>query len=289
MKKMLSLSALGLMALCSAPITASAQAPAPAPDPNAPPQVLVITREEVKPGRGAAHVANEVGWAAMMAKAQWSTGWLGATSLTGPSEAWFFTGFASLAEFDKDRVAQEAAPALSDTAKFQAIDGDLVNRTSTLIAAYRPLLSYQPDVNLAKMRYFSVDTVVVKPGQAAPFAAQWREIIEAHSKAKLDEHWAVYEVTSGGQTGTYMFIYALDSLATLDASGAKHVASAYRDAMGEAGRAANTRMNQDAIEWQQNRLFAFSPKMSHLTKAWTDVDPDFWMPRPAPVAIAKKK
>ena len=287
MKKMLSLSALGLMAVCSAPLIASAQAAAQ--DPNAPAQLLVITREEMKPGRGAAHIANEVGWAEMMSKAQWPTGWLGATSLTGPSEAWFFTGFASLAEFDKDRVAQEAAPALSDTAKFQAIDGDLVNRTSTLIAAYRPLLSYQPDVNLAKMRYFSVDTVVVKPGHGAAFAAQWRDIIEAHSKAKLDEHWAVYEVTSGGQAGTYMFFYAFDSLATLDASGAKHAASAYRDAMGEAGRAANTRMNQDAIEWQQNRLFAFSPKMSHLSKAWTDVDPDFWMPRPAPVAVVKKR
>lgn len=287
MKKILSLSALGLMAVCSAPIIASAQAPASGPD--APPPVLVITREEMKPGRGAAHLANEVGWAGMMAKAQWPTGWLGATSLTGPSEAWFFTGFASLAEFDKDRVAQDAAPALSDTAKFQAIDGDLVNRTSTLIAAYRPLLSYQPEVSLPKMRYFSVDTVLVKPGHAAAFAAQWRDIIAAHSTAKLDEHWAVYEVTSGGQAGTYMFFYALDSLATVDASGAKHVAAAYRDAMGEAGRAANTRMNQDAIEWQQNRLFAFSPKMSHLTKAWTDVDPDFWVPRPAPVAVVKKK
>jgi len=287
MKKILSLSALGLMAVCTTPIIASAQAPAR--EPNAPPQVLVITREEMKPGKGAAHVANEVGWAAMMAKAQWPTGWLGATSLTGPSEAWFFTGFASLAEFDQDRVAQDAAPALSDTAKFQAVDGDLVNRTSTLIATYRPLLSYQPDVSLAKMRYFSVDTVVVKPGHGAAFAAQWRDIIEAHSKGKLDEHWAVYEVTSGGQTGTYMFFYPLESLSTLDASGAKHAASPYRDAMGEAGRAANTRMNQDAIEWQQNRLFAFSPKMSHLSKAWTDVDPDFWMPRPVPVLAVKKK
>ena len=287
MKKILSLPVLALMAVCSAPLFASAQAAAQ--DPNALPQVLVITREEMKPGRGAAHLANEVGWAAMMSKAQWPTGWLGTTSLTGPSEAWFFTGFASLAEFDKDRVAQEAAPGLSDTAKFQAVDGDLVNRTSTLLAAYRPLLSYQPEVSLPKMRYFSIDTVVVKPGHGAAFAAQWRDIIEAHSKAKLDEHWAVYEVTSGGQAGTYMFFYAVESLATVDASGAKHTAAAYRDAMGEAGRAANTRMNQDAIEWQQNRLFAFSPKMSHLNKAWTDVDPDFWMPKPAPIPVVKKK
>ena len=40
---------------------------------------------------------------------------------------------------------------------------------------------------------------------------------------------------------------------------------------------------------QQNRILAFSPKMSALSKAWTDVDPAFWAPKPIPVQAAKKK
>ena len=299
MKTILSVFVLGWLAAGSAtpvvsaqvPPQAPAQAPAqdPAQDPNAPPPILVIAREEVKPGRGAAHTANEVGWAAMMAKGQWPTGWLGTTSLTGPSEAWFFTGFGSLAEYDKDRLAQDEAPALRDTAKFQAQDGELVNRTSTLIGTFRPGLSYQPTVTLPKMRYLSIDTVIVKPGHVGEFVDRWQEIIAAHTKSALDEHWAVYEITSGAQAGTYLFIYPMDSLATLDGSGAKHGAAAYRDAMGEGGRARNNAMNRDAIEWQQNRIFAFNPKMSYLNKAWVDADPAFWTPKAPPAPAPKKK
>ena len=289
MKAVLSVFVVACLASASAATDLSAQTPAQ--DPNAPPATLVIFREELKPGKVAAHTANEVGWAAMMAKAQWPTGWLGTTSLTGPSEAWFFTGFGSLAEYDKDRVAQDAAESLSDSANFSAQDGELLTRTSTLIGTFRPQLSYQPVVSLPKMRYFSVDTVVVKPGYAGEFIERWQEIIAAHTKAALDEHWAVYEITSGGQTGTYLFIYALDSLATLDASGAKHRATAYRDAIGEGGRARNNEMTRNAIVSQQNRIFAFSPKMSYLNKAWIDVDPGFWVPKPppAPTPPAKKK
>jgi hypothetical protein len=287
MKTVLSVFVVACLALGSAAPVVSAQTPAQ--DPNAPPTTLVIFREEVKPGKGAAHTANEVGWAAMMAKAQWPTGWLGTTSITGPSEAWFFTGFGSLAEYDKDRLAQDAAESLSDSAKFSAQDGELLTRTSTLIGTFRPQLSYQPVVNLPKMRYFSVDTVVVKPGHAGEFTERWQEIIAAHTKATLDEHWAVYEITSGGQVGTYLFLYALDSLAPLDESAAKHRATAYRDAMGEGGRSKNNEMSRNAIEWQQNRIFAFSPKMSYLNKAWTDVDPAFWAPKPSPAPPAAKK
>ena len=282
-------SVLAVVCLASAIAAPVVSAQTPAQDPNAPPATLLIFREEVKPGKGAAHTANEVGWAGMMAKAQWPTGWLGTTSITGPSEAWFFTGFGSLAEFDKDRVAQDAAESLADSAKFSAQDGELLNRTSTLIGAYRPALSYQPSVSLPKMRYFSVDTVVVKPGYVGEFIERWQEIIAAHTKAALDEHWAVYEITSGGQTGTYLFFYAVDSLATIDASGAKHRATAYRDAMGEGGRARNNEMTRNAIVSQQNQIFAFSPKMSYLNKAWVDVDPAFWTPKPPPAPAPTKK
>ena len=269
----------------------------PAQDPKSPalspqaavPPTLVIAREEVKPGKGGAHSVNEVGWAAMMAKAEWPTGWLGTTSITGPSEAWFFTGYQSLADYDKDRVAQDAAPLLADAVKFSAQDGELLNRTSILLGTYRPRLSYQPALSLPKMRYFSIDTVVVKPGHVGEFIERWQEIVAAHTAAKLDEHWTVYEITSGAQTGTYLFIYPLESLATLDESGGKHGASTYRDAMGETGRAKNNEMNRNGIEWQQNRILAFSPKMSALSKAWTDVDPAFWAPKPIPVLAVKKK
>jgi hypothetical protein len=156
------------------------------------------------------------------------------------------------------------------------------------MARYRPAMSYKPMGNLGKMRYFTIDTVRVKPGYEGAFAERWREIVAAHEKANVDEHWAVYSVSAGAPTGTFMFIYARASLAELDEAGASHTSDAYRDAIGESGRAKNVAMTREAVEFDQTNHFAFSPKTSYVPKSWVDADPAFWTP-PAPPMPPKKK
>ena len=65
-----------------------------------------IEREELRPGKGAAHAVNEAAWAAAYAKAQSPVQWLGMTSVTGPSEAWFLTRLDSFAAFEKTMPAR---------------------------------------------------------------------------------------------------------------------------------------------------------------------------------------
>ena len=79
----------------------------------------------------------------------------------------------------------------------------------------------------------------------------------------------------------------MESLAPLDASPAKHRAQAYRDTVGERGRMLNSQVTKDAVLSQQNRILAFSPKMSYLGKEWVDGDPEFWTVKPAPATPAK--
>ena len=65
MRDVLRVSALLMLSLVNAvPVAAQAKEP---PDP---PNVLVIYREEVRPGKAAAHSANEQAWAAAFAKGQ---------------------------------------------------------------------------------------------------------------------------------------------------------------------------------------------------------------------------
>ena len=273
---------------CTILLPAVLTAQTPAPDPNGPPQLLVVFRESVKIGKDAAHEANEQGWASVLSKAQWPTGWLGTTSMTGPNEAWYFTGYPSWEAFEKDTKAKDTAEALAETRKHAAADGELVNTTSQILARYRPGMSYQPTGQLGTYRYFTIDTVRVKPGRDGEFAERWRAIVAAHEKAKLDEHWAVYSVSAGAPTGTFMFIYARKSLAELDAAPAAHTSDAYRDAMGEAGRARNNEVFRDIVEFEQTNHFAFSPKMSYVPKSWVDEDPKFWnVPAPAPMTAKK--
>ena len=279
---------LAVVVACACALPLGAQAP-PAADADAPPALLVVYRETVKVGRSAAHEVNEQGWAAVMSKAQWPTGWLGTTAMTGASEAWYFTGYPTWEAFGSDIAAQATADSLADTGKHRAADGDLVNATHEMIARYRPALSYKPLGNLAHMRYFTIDTVRVKPGHDAAFADQWREIVAAHEKANVDEHWAVYAVQAGAPTGTYLFIYARKSLGELDAAGPAHTSDAYRDAMGEAGRARNRDVFRQVIESDETNHFAFSPKMSYVPKSWVDADPAFWTPPSPPAATTARK
>ena len=267
----------------SNPALAAAQATPPDP-----PTVLVIYREELRPGKGAAHAANEQAWAAAFTKGQAPVRWLGMSTIAGPSEAWFLSGYDSYAAFQKNEDAMEANAALTaEGDKFSAQDGELLNRTSTIIARLRPAMSYQAKVAIPLMRYMQVDIVQVRPGHGGDFAEAWQNIVAAHAKAKMAEHWAVYAVDSGMPAGTFLFLYPHKSLDHLDGVAGMHQGNEYRDAVGESGRARQTQLTRDGVATQQTLLFAFRPRMSLLPKDFIDQDPAFWTPKPPP-ATAKK-
>jgi hypothetical protein len=272
--------------VCSAAfaIPASAQIPALSSE-GTPPPLLQIEREELRPGKGAAHAINEAAWAAAYAKAQSPVYWLGMTTVSGPSEAWFLTRQESYAAFEKDEASTDTNPALlAERDRISAIDGDLLSRTSTIIASYRPALSYQPVIKLANMRYMTVNLMRVKAGHVANFTDGWKMIVDAHKKAGMDEHWAVYQVESGMPDTTFLFLYARKSLAELDASGAMHTAAGYRDAVGDGGRRQMEQAYQDGIEMTQTMHFRLRPGMSTLPKDWAEADA-YWA-RPAAPAVA---
>ena len=272
-------------------LTAATTAPAIAQSTQeGPPKMIVIYREEVRPGKGAAHAANEAAWAASFTKNQAPVHWLAMSSVAGPNEAWFLSAQESWEAYQREENAVDASATLTaEQDKFSAQDGELLSRTSTLIGAYRPAISYQAQVALPQMRYMMVDMVRVKPGRTREFMDAWRAIVEAHGKAKMNEHWAVYQLVAGYPDGTFLFMYPMKSLAEVDQSGPMHADQAYRDAVGEAGRIRSTEMTIAAVESSQRLVFALSPKMSLLTKDWSDAD-SFWTPKPvaAPAVAAKK-
>jgi hypothetical protein len=250
----------------------------------------MIYREEVRPGKGPAHAANEAAWATAFAKGQAPIRWLGMTSVAGPTEAWFLSGYPSWEAFERTEAEMDANVGFTaDEDRFSANESDLLSRTSAIVASYRPELSYQSNVNLPQMRYMEVEIFRVKPGHGGEFSETWEAIVAAHGKAKVDEHWAVYQVTAGMPSGTFMFFYPLKSLAEIDKAGPMHAAAAYRDAVGESGRARQREMNVNAVESSQRLVFQLSPKMSILDKEWIDGDPSFWTPKPPPAPPAKKK
>jgi hypothetical protein len=253
-----------------------------------PPKVLQISREQVKPGKsGAVHEKIEAGWPRAMAKVNSNAYYIGMTSVTGPSEAWFVTGWPSFAAFEKDVEMTEKNPAYkAELDGLSMQDGELLSSVTSVMASYNEELSYRPAMDIAKMRYFSITTYRVNPGRAQEFVGYRRLIKEAHEKAKIDEHFAVYQVNSGGFTGTYLLFAPMKTMAELDSD--VH-GKPYQEALGDAGNARVRELAKDAVLNSFVQFFAFNPKMSYLSKEMVAGDPDFWTPKPTPAAKPEAK
>ncbi len=252
----------------------------------APPPVLNIFREEVKAGRSAAHESLETGYVQAMAQAKWPAYWLGMTAASGTNEAWYITGYASFAALEKDRQDVEKTPALQHQLdQLDQRDAEFRTGQRAMIAAFRPNLSYHPErlmPGLPKARYFSVLTVRVRPGRDPEFV-QWVALyLAAMEKANAETTSVAYQVISGAPGGTYLLFSPLKSLAEMDAGPANQ--RAIFQALGAEDGQKVLKALSETVLTMENTLFAFSPKMSYVSKEFASADPGFWTPKPKMVA-----
>ena len=247
--------------------------------------MLQVFIESVKVGKGTAHEKIEAGWPQAFRKAKWPTHYIGSTTATGVPEAWFMSGYESFAAMETDQQNVGKNPTLSrELERLSALDGDLLSNTRGILATYKPALSYRPEVDMGKTRYFSLNIVTLKPGYDSAFADTRKLILDAHQKANLDEHFAVYQVVSGIPGPAYLIIIPMQSLKEVDEFMAGHDSKPYRDAIGEAGRKQLQEFARTGIVSGENRLLAFSPKMSYPSEEWVASDPEYWKPKVATAA-----
>jgi hypothetical protein len=261
--------------------------------PMGPPKVLSITREYVKPGKeGSAHEKVEAGWPRAFARAKWSVHYVAMTSVTGKSEAWFLTPYDSFAALEKDSEAVEKNDVLrTEFDRLAQEDGELLTGAERLIGTLREDLSYGPPVNVAQMRYFDVAIVRVRPGHAKEYEELIKLIKAASDKSNTGDHWAAYEIVSGANDGTLIFFSPRKSMAIYDKF-AEIYGKKFEDALGEGGMKKVREIESNGVMGEEDRLFAFSPKMSYVSEDWVKADPDFWKPKAAPAkagAGTKKK
>lgn len=246
-----------------------------------PPKVLQIGREEVKPGKGAAHEKLEAAWSQALISAKYPTYYLAMTSATGPNEVWFLAGFDSFTDWEKDAKSFENAPVLRAVSqKFTPQESEFLSQARNIVAKYRADLSYRPEINLGEMRYFSVRTVRIRLGHDSEYAELRKLINGAREKANLDEHSVVYQVLSGTSNGTYLVFTPFRSAAEFEAVlGSPTTNQAYQDAMGDEGRQKLTDLIGKAVVSSEDTLFAFSPKMSSPSPTTVAADPGYWQPK----------
>jgi hypothetical protein len=271
------------MALCFA----LAAVPAALAQTDGPPKVLLIEREVIKPGKFIEHTRESHNFARLLTHAKTVSEpvytRIGMSPIAGnPNEVLYIYPFASFAQWaqsqqDIERWMSRPGPM---RAFFEGISGpvapnreDLHVSQQTMVAAYQPDFSLNPNRNLAKARYMSLTTIRVKPGHYGDFIRVVGMYRDAVKRMKGDRHFAVYELVSGGPEATFLIFSTMEAAAEMDALTAN--AGEFPQAMGDKLDDFEALVAK-SIESMTNTTYAFSPQMSSVPASFHSSDAAFW-------------
>ena len=287
-------SLLGLLA--AAPIPAVAQ---PA-DIDAPPPVLVVNREQVKPGRMSAHEKVSAAYTALFAKASPEVDWLGLSPIAGDDNGvLFLSGYPSFAAAEAQHMKVESVLAQNAAykAEMERLDGqsgEMRNGSQTAWYVYRPALSHNPPklADVAKSRLVSVATVRVKPGRIPDFMDYYKGLNAARAKANAT--WvstACYQSSMGAPAGTFIFFSFAKGMAELDEANVKadERQKAIDTALGgeQVVKMRRELVSDMLVEPATTNLYFVNRAESRPSAQLAAADPDFWNPKPAAATTGK--
>jgi hypothetical protein len=250
-----------------------------------PPKVLLIVREEIKPGMMGAHNIHSANYASIFRRLGSRNERIAMVPVAGnENEVVYITGAGSFAELEQ--VRQDTDKRMSGLTGSMKAESDRLDKEASLLhagmrdmlAVFRPELSFNPGVDIRTMRYFSITTVRVRPGHDAQYNEYVTKMVNvARQKAKLDGlHIAGFQVISGTQAGTYMFFRPMKSLAEMDDPMAMRARAAMSDDM----RKDADKMVGEAVISSETSTYWLNPNLSYVSSDFAAGDPAFWNPKP---------
>jgi hypothetical protein len=264
--------------------------------PKGPPPILLVVREEIKPGQMSAHNKHSANYAKIFARLQTSNHRLAMVPVAGnENEVIYVTAlgtFAEMEQMQKDTDKKMGSTAGATRAELERLDreaADLHAGMRDMFAVYRSDMSYDPDVDIAKMRYFAITTVRIRPGMEDAYIDYIRNVTNvAREKAKAELHIAAYQVIAGSTAApgaTYMFFRPMKSISDYDL----RIGPRVRGAMSDEQKKKADKMAGEIALNSETSVYAFVPQMSYLPKEMTARDADFWGPKTEPAASAPRK
>jgi len=265
--------------------------------PMGPPNVLLIVREDIKPGKMGAHNTHSETFARIFRQLQTPNHRIALVPVAGSeNEVVYITpveNFKELEQIQRDtdkKLAGVSGAVKSELDRLDREAPDLHAAMRDLFTIYRPELSFDPGVDIRQMRFFAITTVRVRPGQEDQYAEYVRNITNvARTKAKAELHIAAFQVIAGSASTTYMFFRPMKSLAEYDL----RIGARVREAMTDDQKKKADKMAGETIVFSETSVYAFNPQMSYVPKEFIAGDPTFWTPKPPspprPKPPAKKK
>lgn len=242
----------------------------------APPKVLDVIREIVKPGKsGSAHEKTESAFVEAMTAAHSPNHYIALDSLTGVSRSLFLSGYSSFAQWEEQSKAdQKNASLASSLDRAAEADGALLSSYEAGLFVLREDQSYNTGGGLAHVHYFEISVYRIKPGHDA----DWDEIVKlvkpALIKANPDDNWAMYQRAYGAGGPAFVVFHVMKSAAEIDTSFANN--PKFAAAMGPEGMKKLDALSAAAIEGSETNLFIINPRESYAEPELMNADPEFW-------------
>jgi len=253
----------------------------PAP---APPNLLLLVRQEFPYGKANARNKLEAAIARASNRFEVPSSWIGLQSLTGGREVLFFDPFDSFEQleqsFDGWKQIYAAHP---DLARMQEEIDALLTSERTIVAVRRDDLGYHADsIDLSETRFMRVVEVRLAPGHESEFVETFKILGEAYEKIKADSPWVVYQVHLGTQSPSFLIFMPMHALKQNDDL------LAWKENLEEAeGEEAMKRLQEIARQSYastESNLYVVNSEISHVSKEFAAGDPNFWTPTPVPAA-----
>ena len=266
--------------------TAASQAQqAPAPNPM---QVLQITQEMVKPGKGAAHANVEAGWPAAFAKAGSKDHYWGLVAMTGINDALFITPYPSLSALEQSGEWMGKAPGLQASLdRLADKDGDLLTGMRSMIATRLDEASVGTVGDMSKVHGMLIRTNRVKIGHTTDFMDYMKLVKEGYEKAGLDPHIGTYGVSAGAAVPTYLTFRGFHGIGDMDAWPA--MSDKMRAALTPEQRDRMDKLAESAFTARDAEIYMINPRMSYVSAQAIAADPSFWKSNPGALAANASK
>lgn len=272
-------------------ISAFSQVLAQTPERSGPPPVVLIVREDIKPGMMGTHNRHSAEFAGIFNKLQTPNHRIALVPVAGSeNEVIYLTGAGTFAELESmqkttdDKMSAVGGNMKADLDRLDKEAPALHAGMRDMLAVFRPNLSYSPGANISTMRYFAVTTVRVRPGQEDQYAEYVNDMVKAaRDKAKAELHIAAFQIIAGSPSTTYMFFRPMKSLAEYDL----RIGPRVRDAMSDDQKKKADKMTGETVLFSETNIYAMSPQMSYVSKEMMAGDPTFWS-RKAETAVKPK-
>lgn len=261
----------------------------PARAQQGPPTVLMVTREQFRPGNMATHNKQIPAFYALFDKAKVGAPRLGLVPVSGDQNHIIYLeshpGYADMeATAKKMGEVMGASPALQAEMDALSKANDPLHESQTVMIAFRrDDLSYHPrtPAEVGKVRNINLTVTRVNTGRGADYADYVKQTNAAREKVHLDEHTSVYQVTSGAPAGTFLIFNSNSSMAEADAAfiGAAARTKKVDEALGgEAVVKARQKMNAEIVATSTTTLYSVDRGISRPAPEYVAADPGFWKP-----------